>query len=174
MNKTWLIFRHEFLNTIRRAWFIIMTLAIPVLAILAIGIFQLVSPGAEPKPVETTIIGYVDESGGFNQAEPQGNIEFARYGTQDEATAALIGGDVNEYIVIPPDYRDTRVVNRYTLNKEVETPPATAAAIKRFLIANLLAGEVPPETVNLVDAPVRLVVTRCCHGSLALSQRPIS
>ena len=41
MNKTLLIFRHEFLLTIKRAGYIILTLIVPVLALLAIGVFQL-------------------------------------------------------------------------------------------------------------------------------------
>ena len=47
MNKTSLVFRHEFLHTIKRKGFIIMTLAVPVLALLAIGAFQLISTTGE-------------------------------------------------------------------------------------------------------------------------------
>ena len=42
MNKTRLIFRHEFLNAIKRKGFIILTLIVPVLALIGIGVFQLV------------------------------------------------------------------------------------------------------------------------------------
>ena len=38
MNKTLLILSHEFLNTVKRTGFIILTLALPVLALLGIGI----------------------------------------------------------------------------------------------------------------------------------------
>ena len=38
MNRTWLVFLHELLGAIRRAGFIVMTLIVPVLALLAIGI----------------------------------------------------------------------------------------------------------------------------------------
>ena len=43
MNKTYLIFKHEFLYTIKRIGFIIMTLIVPLLALLGIGIGQLMS-----------------------------------------------------------------------------------------------------------------------------------
>jgi ABC-type Na+ efflux pump permease subunit len=48
VNKTLLIFRHEFTTTIKRTGFIILTLALPVLALLAIGIIQLVLATVKP------------------------------------------------------------------------------------------------------------------------------
>ena len=171
MNKTLLIFMHEFLHTIKRTGFIIMTLAIPLLALLAIGVGQLISASDEPPLIETTTIGYVDEVGGFDRYTTQGNIELLRFNTQDDATTALINDDVSEYFVIPPDYTSTAVINRYTLEKELETPPATTAAIKKFLISNLLGGKVSRDTVNLVESPVNLVVTRLTEtGAVATEQ----
>jgi ABC-2 type transport system permease protein len=171
MNKTRLIFGHEFLNAIKRKGFIIMTLIVPVLALLAIGIFQLVSATAGPALVETTTIGYVDEIGGFDDYTNQWNIELVGFDTTDEATAALINDDVSEYFVIPADYTSTGVVNRYTLARELETPPAITTAIKNFLTSNMLAGEVPPETIELVEKPLALVTTRLTEtGEVATEQ----
>jgi ABC-2 type transport system permease protein len=171
VNKTLLIFRHEFLHTIKRKGFIIMTLIVPVLALLAIGIFQLVSTPAEPPVVETATIGYVDEVGGFDQYTTQGNLELVRFKTADEATAALINGDVSEYFVIPPDYMSEGKINRYTLEKEVETPAVITTAIKNFLTSNLLAEKVPAETVHRIEAPLDLVVTRLTEtGEVATEQ----
>jgi len=48
MNKTYLIFRHEFLQEVKKASYVIMTLAVPLLALLAIGIFRLVFPAPAP------------------------------------------------------------------------------------------------------------------------------
>jgi ABC-2 type transport system permease protein len=166
-----LIFRHEFLYTIKRVGFIIMTLIVPVLALLAIGIFQLVSAIIEPSEIETATIGYVDEVGGFNEYSTQGPIELVRYDTRDEATKALINDDVSEYFVIPPDYISTGVINRYTLEKQVETPPVIATVIKNFLTSNMLAEKVPPETVYRIEAPLNLVVTRLTEtGAVATEQ----
>ena len=170
MNKTLLIFRHEFLHTIKKKGFIIMTLIVPVIALLAIGVFQLISID-ESLVVETTIIGYVDEAGEFDQHTTQGNIELVRFDTPDDATAALINGNVAEYFVIPSDYISTGVINRYTLEREVETPLAIATTIKNFLTSNLLGGKVPPETVYRIEAPLDLVVTRLTEtGEVAAEQ----
>jgi len=171
MNKTLLIFRHEFLHTIKRKGFIIMTLIVPVLALLAIGVFQLISTPDEPPVVEATAIGYVDEAGGFNQYTTQGNIELVLFNTSDDATAALINGDVSEYFVIPSDYISSGVINRYTLEKEVETPPIITTVIKNFLTSNLLSEKVPPETIYRIEAPLDLVVTRLTEtGEVATEQ----
>ena len=171
VNKTFLIFRHEFRHTIKRIGYIIMTLIVPALALLAIGIFQLVSAIVEPSEVETTAIGYVDEVGQFSQYTAQGHIELVRYDTQDDATKALINNDVSEYFIIPRDYTSSGVINHYTLEKQPETPPPTVAAIKRFLTSNILAGKVPQDTVYVIDAPLNLLTTRLTEtGDVATEQ----
>ena len=48
MNKTALIFRHEFQRTLKRTGFIILTLALPILALLAIVVTNLVSGITRP------------------------------------------------------------------------------------------------------------------------------
>jgi ABC-2 type transport system permease protein len=170
MNKTLLILRHEFLSAIKRKGFIIMTVIVPVLALISIGTFQLVSTGAPPL-VETVTIGYVDEAFGFNQYTAQGYIELIRFDTPGDATAALINGDVSEYFVIPSNYLSTGIINRYTLERQLETPPAIATAIKNFLTSNMLAGEVPTETVELIETPLALVTTRLTEtGEVATEQ----
>jgi ABC-2 type transport system permease protein len=170
MNKTLLIFRHEFLHMIKRKGFIILTLIVPVLALIGIGVFQLASTD-EPPLVETVTIGYVDEAGGFDQYTVQGYIELARFDTPDDATTALISGYVSEYFVIPSDYLSTGVINRYTLERQLEMPSAIATGIKNFLISNLLAEKVPPDTIELVEKPLNLVTTRLTEtGEVATEQ----
>ncbi len=170
MNKTRLIFRHEFLHAVKRKGFIVMALIVPVLALVGIGVFQLTSTD-EPPLVETVTIGYVDEAGGFNQYTSQGYIELVRIDTPGDATAALINGDVAEYFVIPSDYLSTGVINRYTLERQLETPSAIATGIKNFLIGNLLAENIPPDTIELVEKPLNLVTTRLTEtGEVATEQ----
>ena len=52
MNKTYLIFRHEFLKEVKKASFIIMTLIVPLLGLLAIGVFKLILPPSSAPPQE--------------------------------------------------------------------------------------------------------------------------
>jgi ABC-2 type transport system permease protein len=170
MNKTLLILRHEFRHTVKRRGFIVMTLIVPLIALLLIGVFQLVSGIAKPT-VEVMTIGYVDELGGFQQYTSQGNITLVRFDTPDEATAALIKGDIKEYFVIPPDYISIGVINRYTLEKQLAASPATTMAINNFLLDNLLAGKVPETTIARIEAPLNLVTTRLAEtGAVAPEQ----
>ena len=171
MNKTLLIFRHEFLHTIKRKGFIIMTLIVPLVALLAIGGFQLISGVAEPPVAEEVTIGYVDNSGGFEGYTQQGKVNLVRFDTQDGATEALVGGDIKEYFVIPPDYISTGVVSLYTLEKQLVAPEDVARAIRSFLLSNLLEGKVPAATVDRVEAPLNLVTTRLTEtGDIAPEQ----
>jgi ABC-2 type transport system permease protein len=171
MDKTLLIFRHEFLHTVKRKGFIIMTLVVPLVALLAMGGFQLISGVAGPPVVEEVTIGYVDNSGGFEGYTQQGKVNLVRFDTQDDATEALVEGDIKEYFVIPPDYISTGVVSLYTLEKQLVAPEDVAMAIRNFLLSNLLAGQVPAATVDRVEAPLNLVTTRLTEtGDIAPEQ----
>jgi ABC-2 type transport system permease protein len=48
MNKTYLISRHEFTQEIKKVGYLVMTLIVPVLALLAVVIFKLVFPASAP------------------------------------------------------------------------------------------------------------------------------
>jgi len=170
MNKTLLILRHEFRQTARRRGFIVMTLIVPVLALILIGVVQLVSGTAGPT-TEAMTIGYVDQIGGFQQHSTQGNITLVRYDTPNDATAALIKGDVSEYFVIPSDYVATGMVNLYTLQRQLAPSTTVAAVISNFLTDNLLAGKVPAETIARIETPPNLVSIRLTEtGAIAPEQ----
>jgi len=170
MNKTLLIFRHEFLHTIKRTGFIILTLALPVLALLAIGVFHIVS-GVEKPPTEVNSIGYIDEVGGFDQFTTQGNITFVSFNTREDATQALINKDIKEYFIIPPDFISTGIINRYTTQKEVTPPSATTTVIKNFISSNLLEGKVPSAVVARIEAPLNLVTTTLTSAGAVASEQ---
>jgi ABC-2 type transport system permease protein len=174
MNKTLLIFRHEFLQTIKRTGFIILTLTLPVLALLAIGVFHIVSGVTKP-PAEVTRIGYVDEAGGFDQFTTQGNITLVRFDTPEAATQALLKKDVTEYFIVPQDFISTGIISRYTTQRELVPPAATSAAITNFISSNLLAGKVPATVIARVESPLNLVTTRLTTtGAMAPEQGGIT
>jgi ABC-2 type transport system permease protein len=158
MNKTLLIFKHEFLSTIRRKGFIILTFALPILALLAIGIFHFASDAIKP-PAEAMKIGYVDETQSFDQFVSQGNVVFVSFNSSEDATRALIEKDIAEYIIIPHDFISTGLIQRYILQREVTPPTATQNAIKNFITSNLLAGKVSPTVITRVEAPLNLFTT---------------
>lgn len=174
MSKTYLIFKHEFLHTIKRVSFIIMTLIVPLLALLGIGITELVTTLSKPPEKVIKDIGYVDEVGIFNDQTTQGFLRLVPFASKEDATRALVKKKVVEYIIIPSDYTSSGKIQRYTLEKELITPPLTVAMIKSFLTGNLLKDKVPADMVTLIVAPLNLEATRVTEkGDIALEQSNI-
>jgi ABC-2 type transport system permease protein len=170
MNKTLLIFKHEFLRTIRRAGFIILTLSLPVLALLGIGIYHVVSGVSTPPPV-VTHIGYVDQMGGLNGFTTQGTIVLVPYQSAEAARQALIDKDITEYVIIPPNFLSTGVVQLYTTQKELAPPDATVAAITNFISSNLLAGKVSASVITRLQTPLTVATTTLtASGAVAPQQ----
>jgi len=170
MNKTFLIFKHEFLSTIKRVGFIILTFALLVLALLGIGIFHITSGIAKPS-AEITKIGYVDETGSFSQSTTEGNIIFVHFDNSNAATQALVKKDITEFFVIPQDYISKGLIERYTMQKEVTPPAATTNAVKNFVTSNLLAGRISETVIKRIEAPLNLVtITLTLTGAVASKQ----
>ncbi len=170
MNKTYLVFKHEFLNMLRRTGFIIMTLIVPLIFILAIVIYQIVSGAIKPSE-EITRIGYVDNLGGFEQFTNQGNINLVRFNSAEEATKYLIARDVKEYFILDQSYISTGLITLYTLEKQMLPPPEEVTAIKNFLTSNLLSGQVPQPTIEIIKAPLNVVAIRITEtGAIAPEQ----
>jgi len=158
MNRTLLVFRHEFLRTVRRAGFIILTLSLPVAALLGIGVYRVASNAQNP-PAQETRIGFVDQLGGLTQSTTQGTIVLIPFDSEGAARQALIQKDVEEYIVIPPDFLSAGTVQLYMTNQQVSPPEEITAAITRFISANLLAGKVAPDVIGRVETPLTVVMT---------------
>lgn len=159
MNKTLMIFNHEFLTTIKRVGFIIMTFIVPLIGLLGIGISLIVSGISSPSAAQVKI-GFIDNAGGFQQFTRQGNITLVSYPGVNEANQALAAEAIQEYFIVSPGYTSSGSINLYTLQKELALPPATMAAIKNFLTDNLLNGKAPTATVKLVEAPLNIITTR--------------
>jgi len=169
-SRTALIVRHEFLTTIKKKGFIILTLAVPVILLLGIGIFRLASSVVTPSAAVTRI-GYVDQTGGFEPLYELAGIELIRVASEEVATEELTEGALDEYFVIPADYVASGTVARYTLDKELAPPPAVSSAIEGFLDSNLIASEVPPELIGRVLTPTSIVTTTLtAEGTVAEDQ----
>jgi len=161
LSKTLLVMRHEFVQMVRKASFIVFTVAFPLVGFAAIGIYLLAQgAGGGADPADIPAIGYVDEVGIFQDCTTQGEITFIPYEDRQSATDALLAGDLDEYFVVPADYLSSGLVQRYLLEKELEVPGDTAWAMRVFLQSNLLEGEVPPEVAERVKSPMWLQTVR--------------
>lgn len=157
MNKTLLLIKHEFIVTIRRKAFIILTLAFPILAILGILAAQVV-PGMITPSAKTEKIGYVDKVGIFKESLTQNNIELVPFITEDAAKSALLNNEVKEYFVITPDYMSTALIQLYTLKSEIEPSGTIQAVIRNFLLNNLLKGN-SADVIQRVQSPLNITST---------------
>jgi len=164
MNKTVLIFKHEFLTTLKRGGFIVMTLILPVLGLLGIAITQIITHAVQPAAPEITTIGYIDQVGAFRGFTDQGSIKLIEFETAPAALQAMVAGEIKEYIVIPADYTTRGAVNRYVLEKQPAPPDSTVRALKLFLTSNLLDGKISAATIDVIEAPLNVVSTRLEPG----------
>ncbi|MES0328661.1 MAG: ABC transporter permease [Dehalococcoidales bacterium] len=154
MNKTFVILKHEFLQTIKRKTFIIMSLAFPLLALLGIGGYQ-VFQGVEAPPADTISFGYVDEVGifdGFTEPPGEPPVSLTPFATPEEAVDALLDEQVSEFFIIPEDYLTTGLINRFTLERELETPGQSVSIVRSFLLSNLLEGQASDAVIERVQA----------------------
>ena len=154
MIKTVQVMKHELINMVKSKGFIITTLLFPVLALLALGVYQFIQ-GIDTQDTTTNVItiGYVDEAGGFDDTSQAGEIAFIQYQSPEEATKALLAGDVDEYFIIPSDYISTGRINRFTMKRELELPGNTAWAVRNLLLNNMLQGQINDEILERTKEP---------------------
>ena len=175
MNKTFIILKHEFWKTVRNMSFILLTLALPVLVILGVGIYQGVHYWYHPGAPQEEKIGYVDYTGMFGSYTSQPGVQFILYPDEQAAKDALLAKDVKEYLVIPANYLSSGVIARYTMSHEVIPSAKTTTQITDFLRSNLLAGEVSPQVLQRVKTPLLLSSVRLNQsGEIAPNQDIVS
>ena len=161
MNKTFQVIKHEFIKLVRSKGYIIVSLLFPLLALAVLGGYQLIQRiGTPDTTTEAVSIGYVDEAGGFDDTSQIGEITFVRYQSPEEATEALIAGDIEEYFIITPDYISTGRIDRFTLERELEMSGSTHNAVRTFLLNNLLQGQIGDEILERAKSPAWFNSTR--------------
>jgi len=161
MNKTGQVAIHEFMKMVKSKGFIIVSLLFPLFTLLAIGGYQLLqSINTQNVESKVTTVGYVDRAGGFDYIGDYGDISFIRYESKEEATSELLVGELDEYFIIPEDYISSGVVNRFTLEKELEPPGGVIRAVRDFLLSNMLQDEVNDDILARAKSPAGFVSTR--------------
>ncbi len=165
-SKTWLVARHEFGVTTGRLSFRIFAAAVPVLALLAlvgIGVFDAVRGGDEAFPderqpaAEAARVGYVDLSVGedgqplFASFRDQNGVAFVPYPDEQRGSAALQAGEIDALYVFPRDFLETGLLVR--MRMEDSNGGAGNDELRRFVLSNLVAGEVGDQELERVIRP---------------------
>lgn len=165
LSKVWTITRHEYLTTVRRPGFIIMTVIVPALALIGLllgafgsGLFKGMAQSLEDLFEGTSKkVGVVDHTGLFTPLLPEYEGTFTLFEEEEEARRALEAERLNLVLVIPPDYIETGAVRAITKGSGFE-----AAAIedsrkfKAFFVSHLLRGKVEAEISRRASDPVRV------------------
>ena len=154
MRKTWIILKHEFLQTIKRKSYILLTLSLPILVVLGYGIYEGIQSRQQASLPTQVNIGYVDQAGGFDEFTTQPDSLFVPYASKAEAEDALLAEEIKEYFIIPADYVSTGSITRYTMERQIGVPDETWSRMKDFLVSNLLAGDVSPEVLERASNPM--------------------
>ncbi|MCL4831375.1 MAG: ABC transporter permease [Caldilineaceae bacterium] len=109
MDKIWLIAWHEYRVNVRRPGFIIMTLLIPLLGLVALLIGAFFGGQAGDALVEVFAgsnrsVAVVDQSGRFTPILPEYADGFRLFASEEAGVAAVQAETARRLIVIPADY----------------------------------------------------------------------
>jgi len=115
MNKAWIVARHEFLTTVRRVWFVVVTFILPLIfAGIAYGMGSIAQQAVQESQasVRDKPMGYVDDWGGLVPHE-----KHRKYATEVDAKKALLEKKIGSYIVLPKEYLRSGEIRVATLRK---------------------------------------------------------
>jgi ABC-2 type transport system permease protein len=165
VRKVWVVARHEYSVSVRRVGFIIMTLAVPVLGLVALvagvlfaGRGTAVTDYLEQQfDVGSQQVGVVDRSGVFSPILPEYREGFVLYASEDEAEAALIAEEVAAVLIFDADYMETGRVVAVTPGSSFGAMTVSdSATVRAFLADHLLSGQVDPLLQRRAAEPLDL------------------
>jgi ABC-2 type transport system permease protein len=159
MKSILLVAGQELIVNLRRPGYIVMTLLVPALGLVALLIGSLFG-GEVGTFFETQFassqkaMGYVDHSGLLTADLPEYAGRFIPYPDEASARAALLAEEIGSYFVLPADYIQTGKVVVYGTGGGFSTfVAADDGSLRSFLIAHLLAGRVDTAIQDRVRAP---------------------
>jgi len=177
LNKSLMIAKYEFLKTVKRKEFILMTLGFPLFFILIMLVPLLLAGTSSPEDLN---LGYIDKTNSFefpdeitvrgsmifsneipgvtNNQELDGTnnekypiIKFTQYSDVASAKQDLGSGTLSGYLIIPEDYIKTGIVESYVIGKLTDIPKKE---LSELMVNNLLKDKVDEETLQRVKDPI--------------------
>ena len=141
MNKAWIVARHEFLTTVKRVWFVVVTFVLPLIfAGIGWGMTRVAHQAVEESlsVVRDKPMGYVDLWGGLKD-----HAAFRKFDTPDAARHALIAKSIGIYIVISKEYLVDGKIEVFTLRRPTimtARQPPLPAGLSDWLVESVLSG----------------------------------
>jgi len=171
MRNMLLVARREFLVHVRSRGFIVSAIGTPLLLIViwfSSGMMTAEAPSEDVATPEAPALaeptgptGVIDQAGVLGQIElPSGLVRLA---SEEDAARALRQGDLEAYVVVPADYRETGTVRRVSLGLP-RTDPQLGDI--EYLLVTALLEEMPadlaaryamplgPDGLELAESPV--------------------
>ncbi len=163
MREIWIVARHEYLVNIRRPAFLIMTILLPLIGLLALGVAAFAGGQAgafleEQFAPQLRAIGVVDHTSLFTPILPEFADRFRLYPTEEAGRAAVRSGEVNVLLVFPPDYVTNGEVRVVSAGGGFDAAVLEdSRRVQAFFVAHLVRGRVEPAVLARVMEPMKLV-----------------
>ena len=125
----------KFKKTVRRKGFILGMLGLPALMLFVIGLSLYTGAGIGTAATNQTT-GYVDAAG-FVQAAPG----FVQYPDIAAGNAALVKGEIDSLLIVPPEYIRTGTLTVYTMDNSLLGSAGSSQSVQAFVTKNLLRHE---------------------------------
>ena len=157
MNKAWIIARHEFAVTVKRAWFVIATFVFPLIFTgIGGGMLYLMQSTIEETRSEVAAkpLGLLDRSGEL-AADPKG-FALVRFDDEETARRAVTAREVVAVLVVPADWlkgAPIRILSSRRLTPMSSGRPALPGGAEDWLSKNLLR-DVDPARRELGRRPL--------------------
>jgi ABC-2 type transport system permease protein len=162
MRRVWIIARHEYMVNLQRPGFIVMTLLVPLLGAVIVGVAALFGGQAsnffERQFSGTSMTGYVDEEGSFTPMLPAYADVARPYADEAAGRQALQSGEIATLVIIPADYLQTGIVRAITKSGGASAAAVAgdSARMRSFMVDHLLRGKVDPALQARAAQPVNL------------------
>ncbi len=156
MRKAWIVARHEFRVTVKRAWFLVACFILPVFFAVVGGGMALVMKTVvdEAKEARGKDLGVIDRWGGL--ASPPTGFRIVALADEEEGRLRLKERKIGAYIVVPPEYLETGKVRVVTMRRPTlltAQQPLLPPKLDDWLVDNVLR-EVDPRRVARAKAPL--------------------
>jgi ABC-2 type transport system permease protein len=166
VHKILLIARREAGYNLRRPAYLFSAFGTPLMIVGLWVVILLASAGGEAETIDNTQYGIVQNTTVITEPEPTVEFDdnddeaetvvhrFTFYETVEAAESALESEAIAAYYVLPQDYRQTGLVERYSLADNV--PAQANRALRDVLVRNLaLEVDISDPYAGLLDDPVR-------------------
>lgn len=160
LRKVYTVARHEYIVTVRRPGFIVLTASLPVLGIIVLLIAGVATRGLLPQAAQLfesldKPLGVVDHSGYFSPILPAFADDFRLYAEEEAAHQDADRGELMAVLIIPEDYVDTGRVYFYAAGGSfVQATLMDSHQLRAFLSAHLSRQYVPQEILQRLTRPL--------------------